>query len=137
MTSSLLLGPVFLFCPSVPYAPYVPVMSNADRHEAIKINSQRLLQAARDALRKKSGYDSRATRLEMKTCFSDRSSLEPYDWQLDVAEALLLGLDSIVIAGTGSGKTIPFMLPLLIHPEKMILILSPLKVLQRDQVQSS
>jgi ATP-dependent helicase YprA (DUF1998 family) len=53
---------------------------------------------------------------------------------LDVAEALLLGLDSVVIAGTGSGKTIPFMLPLLLHPEKMVLILSPLKILQRDQV---
>ena len=73
----------------------------------------------------------------MKTCFSDWCSLEPYDWQIDVAKALLLGLDSIIIAGTGSGKTIPFMLPVLIHPEKMIITLSPLKVLQRDQVKSS
>ena len=66
--------------------------------------------------------------------FSDKSHFRPYDWQLDVAEALLVGLDSIVIAqaGAGSGKTIPFMLPLLIHPEKMVLILSPLKVLQQD-----
>ena len=61
---------------------------------------------------------------------SARSCFIPYDWQLDVAEALLVGLDSIVIAGTGSGKTIPFMLPLLVHPKKMVLILSPLKVLQ-------
>jgi ATP-dependent helicase YprA (DUF1998 family) len=31
----------------------------------------------------------------------------PYDWQLDVTEAILLGLDStVVIAGTGSGKTV-------------------------------
>ncbi|KAF8239110.1 hypothetical protein L208DRAFT_994930, partial [Tricholoma matsutake] len=57
----------------------------------------------------------------------------PHDWQLDVAEALLLGIDSVVIAGTGSGKTILFMLPLLSNPEKMVLIISPLKILQCDQ----
>ena len=66
--------------------------------------------------------------------FEARSGKTPYDWQLDVTEAILLGLDSMVIAGTGSGKTIPFMLPLLAHPEKMVIIISPLKVLQRDQV---
>ena len=35
-----------------------------------------------------------------------------YDWQLDAAKALILGLDCVVVAGTGAGKTIPFMLPL-------------------------
>ena len=49
----------------------------------------------------------------------------------------MLKLDSLVIAGTGSGKTIPFMLPLLAHPEKVVIIISPLKVLQRDQVMMS
>ena len=58
----------------------------------------------------------------------------PYGWQLDVTEALLLGLDSVVIAGTGSGKTIPFMLPLMLRPNGPLLIISPLKVLQSDQV---
>lgn len=33
----------------------------------------------------------------------------PYEWQLDVTEALVLGLDSIVIAGTGAGKTMPLL----------------------------
>ncbi|KAM6496623.1 P-loop containing nucleoside triphosphate hydrolase protein [Amanita muscaria] len=107
--------------------------SDSDRHEAVKIRSQRLLQEARDASKKKCNYDSVDMRLEMRTRLSDRAGFGPYDWQLDVAEALLVGLDGIIIAGTGSGKTIPFMLPLFIHPEKMILILSPLKVLQRDQ----
>ena len=104
--------------------------SDSDRHEAVKICSQRLLQEARDVSKKKHDYNLGETRLEMRTRFSDKSHFRPYDWQLDVAEALLVGLDSIVIAGTGSGKTIPFMLPLLVHPEKMVLILSPLKVLQ-------
>jgi ATP-dependent helicase YprA (DUF1998 family) len=72
----------------------------------------------------------------LRVLFSERfgSGAEPYQWQLDVTEAILLGLDSDVIAGTGSGKTIPFMLPLLLHPDKMALVLSPLKILQRDQV---
>jgi bloom syndrome protein len=59
---------------------------------------------------------------------------EPYPWQLDATEAILLGLDSIVIAGTGSGKTMPFMMPLTLDPKKKIIIISPLKVLQEDQV---
>ncbi|KAK7027208.1 hypothetical protein R3P38DRAFT_2777274 [Favolaschia claudopus] len=41
--------------------------------------------------------------------------------QIDVSEALILGLDSVVIAGTGAGKTIPFMLPVMLHPEKFAL----------------
>ena len=40
-------------------------------------------------------------------------TLRPYSWQLDVTEAIFLGLDPVVIAGTGAGKTMPFMMPLL------------------------
>lgn len=58
----------------------------------------------------------------------------PYSWQLDVAEALMLEVNSIVIAGTGAGKTLPFVMPLLNGPEKSIIIISPLKALQQDQV---
>lgn len=54
--------------------------------------------------------------------FNERSGLDPYEWQLDVAEAIVLGIDTVVIAGTGSGKTIPFMLPLLLYPEKMSIL---------------
>ncbi|KAJ7278641.1 P-loop containing nucleoside triphosphate hydrolase protein, partial [Mycena rebaudengoi] len=63
-----------------------------------------------------------------------RYGREAYSWQLDVAEAFLLKLDSLVISGAGMGKTIPFMLPLLINPTKYVLIISPPKVLQHDQV---
>lgn len=60
----------------------------------------------------------------------------PYDWQLDVAEAVLLGLDVTVLASTGSGKAISFILPLLADEtgRKMVVIISPLKELQKDQV---
>ena len=40
------------------------------------------------------------------------------------------------LAGTGSSKTMPFMLPLLLDKKKKVVILSSLKVLQEDQVSS-
>lgn len=104
------------------------------RHEAIRNASQNRLQEARAAAQKQKKYNSADTRQGLTALFAERFGSAPYDWQLDVTEALLLGLDSVVITGTGSGKTIPFMLPLLQHPKKMVLIISPLKVLQRDQV---
>ncbi|KAJ7210109.1 hypothetical protein GGX14DRAFT_363735, partial [Mycena pura] len=57
----------------------------------------------------------------------------PYGWQIDVSEATILGLDAVVVAGTGTAGAIPFMMPLLLHREKFVLIISPLKVLQEDQ----
>jgi len=60
-----------------------------------------------------------------------------FEWQLDVTEAILLGLDSVVIAGIRAGKTMLFMMPLLLDKAKKVLIVSLLKVLQADQVQIS
>ncbi|KIK73159.1 hypothetical protein PAXRUDRAFT_45667, partial [Paxillus rubicundulus Ve08.2h10] len=57
----------------------------------------------------------------------------PYPWQLDAAEALILGLNSVVIAGTGARKTMPFIMPFLRDKKKCIIIISPLKALQQDQ----
>ncbi|KAH6885558.1 P-loop containing nucleoside triphosphate hydrolase protein [Coprinopsis sp. MPI-PUGE-AT-0042] len=51
---------------------------------------------------------------------------------MDVTEAMLVGLDSFVIAGTGSGKTMPFMMPLIMDKKKKAIIISPLKLLQED-----
>ncbi|KAJ7200296.1 hypothetical protein GGX14DRAFT_355609 [Mycena pura] len=67
--------------------------------------------------------------------FEERFKKPPYDWQINVSEAFVLSLDVVVIAGTGAGKTMPFMMPLLLHPEKYSLVISPLKVLQQDQAQ--
>jgi bloom syndrome protein len=41
-----------------------------------------------------------------------------------------------VIAGTSAGKMMPFMMPLLLDKHKKVIIISPLKVLQADQVQT-
>ncbi|KIK77301.1 hypothetical protein PAXRUDRAFT_835037 [Paxillus rubicundulus Ve08.2h10] len=37
------------------------------------------------------------------------------------------------MAGTGTRKTMPFVMPLLIHPKKHIIIISPLYALESDQ----
>jgi DEAD/DEAH box helicase len=60
----------------------------------------------------------------------------PHKWQVDVTKALLLGLDSIVIAGTGAGKTMLFVMPLLPDEAKtkMVLVISPLNELEAEQV---
>ena len=58
----------------------------------------------------------------------------PHEWQVDVTEALLVGLDCTVIAGTGSGKTMPFVMPTFVEPEKIYFVISPLNALEADQV---
>jgi ATP-dependent helicase YprA (DUF1998 family) len=74
------------------------------------------LNYARDAAIKDQNYNSEGTRQTMSQKLQDVfNGRIPYDWQLDAAEALILGLDCVVVAGTGAGKTIPFMLPLLVQ----------------------
>ncbi|KIK78976.1 hypothetical protein PAXRUDRAFT_117743, partial [Paxillus rubicundulus Ve08.2h10] len=57
----------------------------------------------------------------------------PYHWQLDCAEALVLGIDCIILAGTGFGKTLPFTIPSLLHPNKITIVISPLNAIEEDQ----
>ncbi len=47
---------------------------------------------------------------------------------------MLVGLGYCSYCRTGAGKTIPFMLPLLMDKQKKVLVVSPLKVLQDDQM---
>jgi ATP-dependent helicase YprA (DUF1998 family) len=99
--------------------------------------STRVLQDARDAAASSSEYSSARTREDLVNSFKETfSGLEPYSWQLDVAEALILGLDCIAIAGTRSGKTMPFAMPLLVDrtQKKMVIVISPLNDLEDDQV---
>jgi superfamily II DNA helicase RecQ len=82
----------------------------------------------------KKEYNSQQTRDELTWLFHEQFGTDLFKWQLDVTEAILLGLDSVAIAGTGAGKTMPFMMPLLLDKTKKVIIVSPLKVLQADQV---
>lgn len=82
-------------------------------------------------------YSSQATRQAiMKRCEEAFNRNKLYDWQVNVTEALLLGLDCVVIAGTGTGKTMPFGMPLLMDDSgsKIVIIISPLNDLEVEQV---
>ncbi|KAI0670266.1 P-loop containing nucleoside triphosphate hydrolase protein [Trametes maxima] len=99
-------------------------------------HSRRLLQVARNEAVKEHNYDSVMTRSRLREAVSQSCAGKlPYEWQLDVAEALVLGLDTVLTAGTGAGKTMPFVMPLLLNKadKKMVIIISPLNELERDQ----
>lgn len=111
-----------------------PPSRTLNAHELSRLQSYQILDAARQDAAKKSNFNSDLTRRQLSTIFRERFGALPHDWQLDATEAILLGLDTIVIAGTGAGKTMPFMMPLLVDDKKKIIIISPLKILQDDQV---
>ncbi|KAF9219321.1 hypothetical protein BS17DRAFT_789494 [Gyrodon lividus] len=58
----------------------------------------------------------------------------PRGFQLQASLATLNGKDSIITAGTGSGKTLCIIIPLLLRPESISITVSPLKRLQATQV---
>ena len=96
-----------------------------------------LLDRARREARKKYQYDSAGTRelvsSEVRTLCDGRNT---YTWQLDTLEAVSADLDCVIQAGTGSGKTLPFVLPLLADStgKSKVIIVSPLNELQKEQV---
>lgn len=55
-------------------------------------------------------------------------------FQLDASVSVALGKDTILIAPTGSGKTLVLAMPLLFHRNKTSLVISPLHALETDQV---
>lgn len=58
----------------------------------------------------------------------------PMDWQIEGIQKALEGNDVIVIAGTGSGKSLIFQALAVIINDGIILIISPLKNLINEQV---
>ncbi|KAJ7152391.1 P-loop containing nucleoside triphosphate hydrolase protein [Mycena filopes] len=108
-------------------------MPSDDEHIKRTAESQRILKAAREKARHKTKDDSEQTRRDLARLFEAEFKKPAYEWQIDVSEAIVLGLDAVVIAGTGAGKTIPFMMPLLLDRSKFVLVISPLKILQEDQ----
>ncbi len=107
-----------------------------DATEEERARFYRLLEKTRRDAVKTRKYDSTAVRVLMaQECFT-RIAITPREWQLDIAEAILLGLDTVLMAGTGSGKTLPFVLPLLADKKGLskIIIVSTLNELEKDQV---
>jgi ATP-dependent helicase YprA (DUF1998 family) len=93
------------------------------------------LTLARESALKAWNYNCSATRQSIESKFKAAfDGKTPYSWQVDVTEALLLGLDCVV--GTGSGKTMPFGMPLLLDEakDKIVVVISPLNELEAEQV---
>ncbi|KAG8729895.1 hypothetical protein FRC10_003317 [Ceratobasidium sp. 414] len=58
---------------------------------------------------------------------------EPFDWQVDVAEALCNKRDVMCLASTGSGKTLPIVMPCFVDPRALVWVVSPLNYLEQQQ----
>jgi hypothetical protein len=60
--------------------------------------------------------------------------IKPFEFQLEIAAAILRGEDVIADIGTGGGKTLCFILPILLSEHDLTIIVSPLNALMIDQV---
>jgi hypothetical protein len=79
--------------------------SRWEDQDHIQASAYKNLQIAQEEAAWKSGYNSSKTRSELISIFCNCFRHDPYEWQLDVTEAVLLGLDSVVIAGAGAGHS--------------------------------
>ncbi|KAG2362625.1 hypothetical protein BDR07DRAFT_1284288, partial [Suillus spraguei] len=61
-------------------------------------------------------------------------AIVPHQFQLEAVLAMLNGRDSVITAGTGSGKTLCIIIPILLRPGTVRMTISPLKWLQATQV---
>lgn len=101
-------------------------------HEQVKARSYLNLQKARDAACK-GLYKSDIARNKIKAFVKEKlGGKEPYPWQIDIGEAVRLKVDTMLIAPTGAGKSLPFIMPCISGGK--VLIISPLIALQQDQV---
>ncbi|KAJ3824428.1 hypothetical protein F5880DRAFT_1645298 [Lentinula raphanica] len=81
----------------------VPGHFRLQDHEKDYERSQKKLEIARMEASRRTGYDSKLTRTLLSSEFARiTGGLSAYTWQIDMAEALLLGLGCSVIAGTGT-----------------------------------
>ncbi|KDQ16268.1 hypothetical protein BOTBODRAFT_107343 [Botryobasidium botryosum FD-172 SS1] len=62
-----------------------------------------------------------------------RTGMNAFDGQVTFAEALYNGRDVVLLAGTGWGKTLAFVMACFLNPDIVIIIVSPLNALEEDQ----
>ncbi|KAG9096999.1 hypothetical protein FS749_007301 [Ceratobasidium sp. UAMH 11750] len=63
----------------------------------------------------------------------ERTSYIPYKYQVRTAAALWNAQDVLTIASTGSGKTLPFVMPCFLSKEPIVWIVSPLNIIEEQQ----
>lgn len=114
-----------------------PKMSQDER---MKLSEEILTRARVAAMTSSQRYDREVWKDALMEAMKNATGYEPYSWQVVIGEALKLGLDVLLLAGTGSGKTNTFLFPileaLLRKVKRMIWIFSPLKALQKEQASS-
>lgn len=64
----------------------------------------------------------------------DRLGIQPYRWQTSVILDALNGADSVVKAGTGSGKSLAYQGIPIVNDNAIVLVISPTIALIKDQV---
>ncbi|KDQ20156.1 hypothetical protein BOTBODRAFT_101867 [Botryobasidium botryosum FD-172 SS1] len=57
----------------------------------------------------------------------------PRDGQVRFAHAIYSGQDVVLLAGTGWGKTLAFVMACFLDPTIIVIIVSPLNALEEDQ----
>ena len=73
--------------------------------------------------------------ISRRLIFTLKLQYTPDDWQVHLIHRILQGYDSIFCAGTGYGKSLVFKgLAVLGGKGKLVIVISPLKALERDQV---
>ncbi|KAF5335493.1 hypothetical protein D9611_012205 [Ephemerocybe angulata] len=75
--------------------------------------------------------------LDLVELSEDKLEKSPFDWQVEAAENLLRGEDTILDVGTGNGKSLTFLLPLLPNETDIVIVVSPLTALMMEQAESS
>jgi hypothetical protein len=116
----------------------MPVQSRLDGHIRDAARLAELLQKARNDVKKtrEGSYCSASVRAKIRNEFTAwNPGLVPHEWQVNIGEALELGIDCSLLAGTGAGKRMPFIMPLFTQPDKIVII-SLLNTLEEDQVRA-
>ncbi|KAJ6611146.1 hypothetical protein B0H10DRAFT_1810185 [Mycena sp. CBHHK59/15] len=110
------------------------VQSCLDSHHHNAVKAATILEEACEEACKTRGYQSAPMRAKICVEFCEQNpGMTAHEWQVDIGEALHLGVDCSLIASTGTGKTIPFVMPLFVESDKIIVIISPLNTLEVNQ----
>jgi superfamily II DNA or RNA helicase len=115
----------------------MPMLPTEDVETALGPDFYAQLELARHKATNINNYSSAETQNCIISGIWTRSGgITLYDWQVDVSEAVYLGLDVALMAGTGAGKTWTFLGILLAEEtgKSKVVVVSPLNELQKDQV---
>ena len=113
--------------PEVPSTPRRPGRNDYQTPRKHKVSSTAALRGLKNHLENVENVKAKVTK-RLKLPF------EMDEWQAYMIHRIYQGYDSILIAGTGYGKSLIFQGLAALDKKKMVLVISPLKALERDQV---